>query len=907
MTKTHYLFKYLLILLLFPLSLLAQKGGVTGLSIEDKYDYTPASSDISNVTKKRNAYKDQIKGGIPLRYMPAAINQKSNQSCAVCALIHGIYNYGLCLQHEMASNQMRINALVYYCDPESDCDKRLSLKKVFAKSLDMKFPLYDNFDDEECKDMTASGFNHLPTYQVNTLHVNDLKNLAAPDEIRATPLLKINNIKLTINQEQPVLFVMDAPPSLITGQNDQNLWYSTDEERKILDYDNPHVMIIVEYNDEYLDSSMKKHGNFRWAKEALRKTKNFFSGNLDKNYPGKGAFKVLNSYGTEYGLDGYIWIPYEEFEKRGMYAYTIDVKKIEFKKLSPGIEATPTPRKDKFFLVTISDETLNNRKGRSKVNDRKNMEFEFEKIASAIDYELKAKNFIGNRFNKATVKKYIDGLNPSKNDIVVVYYRGDGVAPLDSREYKALGLDKPYAGIPLIQSLEQKGNRFNLLITDFSNKYNANLFKRIFNKKAIIDEFDNDKEEVLAIPNKSLKYIKAFFEKSKGSFWLSSHKQINDSNYAIPKLGNYFNRAILKAFATSKDMRQLVNLARSKNQAYVDVRRKKEPYPVIMYPDKKTFDTMDLTVTTFPDTVINTVAVFDEETYLTYQNELSKYEQIGVDFLEAMLSIEPRLQADSASFDERVLRIEEIKSELSRKASNGLRIIVQENETTITDFNHLDYLERLKGSRITDIEVLDFTIDELGKVDTIRIVENFPIALQATVNQNAEAFVEKYDGIAKRALKEIYYFYDCIEGVTKEVGGSPAAVQWGQEQLIHKFEAPDQSTIQVCNYRKCDAPNNNCIYSPREYATTVLPESMGFHKNLNLEAGSPVITSDDSNNHVLFMDLTIDQSYDGKNYEDNYRKTFGAKVNYAKVEANGVEFFVIKDVVFSGIGASCEE
>ena len=94
---------------------------------------------------------------------------------------------------------------------------------------------------------------------------------------------KTNTVKKSISENLPVVIGMYCPPSFF---NAQFFW----QPMEIMNTDYPgHAMCVVGYDDQ-------KYG---------------------------GAFEVINSWGSEWGNKGFIWIKYEDFVEFTKYAYEI--------------------------------------------------------------------------------------------------------------------------------------------------------------------------------------------------------------------------------------------------------------------------------------------------------------------------------------------------------------------------------------------------------------------------------------------------------------------------------------------------------------------------------------------------------------------------------------------------------
>ncbi|MBL32173.1 MAG: hypothetical protein CMP62_05580 [Flavobacteriales bacterium] len=96
---------------------------------------------------------------------------------------------------------------------------------------------------------------------------------------------KLNKIKSEISQGRPVLFGIYTPPSF-KNLDDKELWIPNDSGTK---KSIAHQMLIVSYDDSRYN----------------------------------GSFEIMNSWGTQWGKDGYVWVQYADLIKHLEIAYSI--------------------------------------------------------------------------------------------------------------------------------------------------------------------------------------------------------------------------------------------------------------------------------------------------------------------------------------------------------------------------------------------------------------------------------------------------------------------------------------------------------------------------------------------------------------------------------------------------------
>jgi hypothetical protein len=129
---------------------------------------------------------------------------------------------------------------------------------------------------------TYSGYQRYPIADYTTLYASYLQLTEDGDPIRT------RTVKKSISEGKPVVIAIKCPSSF-SYLNGKDVWYPTEDPASIDLYkpNNAHALCVVGYDDN-------KYG---------------------------GAFEIQNSWGTDWGNGGYIWIPYTVFDKFAYEAY----------------------------------------------------------------------------------------------------------------------------------------------------------------------------------------------------------------------------------------------------------------------------------------------------------------------------------------------------------------------------------------------------------------------------------------------------------------------------------------------------------------------------------------------------------------------------------------------------------
>ncbi len=108
---------------------------------------------------------------------------------------------------------------------------------------------------------------------------------------------KIRNVKLVISQQKPVIVGMKVLNNFYDIQRGDQSWIPTIGDRT---YAGGHAMVVVGYDDD-----------------------RFFKPGQDISPKMKGAFKIMNSWGKNWGDAGFIWVRYAHFGEFCRHAYAL--------------------------------------------------------------------------------------------------------------------------------------------------------------------------------------------------------------------------------------------------------------------------------------------------------------------------------------------------------------------------------------------------------------------------------------------------------------------------------------------------------------------------------------------------------------------------------------------------------
>jgi hypothetical protein len=109
--------------------------------------------------------------------------------------------------------------------------------------------------------------------------------------------VKVRNVKLVLAQQKPVVIGMKVLNNFYSVKPGDESWFPTIGDQT---FAGGHAMVVVGYDDQ-----------------------KFNAGRSDVPDEMKGAFKIMNSWGKNWGQDGFIWVRYAHFGEYCRHAYAL--------------------------------------------------------------------------------------------------------------------------------------------------------------------------------------------------------------------------------------------------------------------------------------------------------------------------------------------------------------------------------------------------------------------------------------------------------------------------------------------------------------------------------------------------------------------------------------------------------
>lgn len=278
--------------LLFFFTAAAGQSFPTGLVLDDE-DYASQTFTSSNIQFEGSKAMARQVDLAP--YCPEIRHQGEISSCVGWSAGYG----ALTIERAIANNwtdktQITENAnsalFIYNQVQKGDCNSGIIISKALQTLLEKGNCLakeYD-FDVNDCgRELTDNLFESARHYQISD-YIPLFKSNAAADE-------KIQMTKRVLSQRKPVVIGMRILENFLQIREGDDSWWPTIGSKTPA---GGHAMVVVGFDDDKFQTP-------------------------NPNPKMSGAFKIMNSWGKNWGENGFIWVRYAHFAEYCRYAYAL--------------------------------------------------------------------------------------------------------------------------------------------------------------------------------------------------------------------------------------------------------------------------------------------------------------------------------------------------------------------------------------------------------------------------------------------------------------------------------------------------------------------------------------------------------------------------------------------------------
>lgn len=270
---------------------------------------------------------------------------------------------------------------------DNDCQEGTSIYKALQLMKEKGVPKYTSFDVLCANYISDALFQKARPFKIDDYFT--LFSITCTDANE-----KIRKVRKALSEECPVVIAMHIPRSFMYAKQ---TWNGQDVDPTKHGY---HAMCVIGYDDDM-------HG---------------------------GAFHVMNSWGTDWGSNGLVWIKYSEFAKYVDQAYEIYVKR-ESRRAEELDKEKPNSLAGKIYLQLATGEKMN---GRLQMTEGMNSYRLTDSYLSGTRYRLYISNqepayvyVIGSDLTGSVTKVF----PPTDRISAALTYKSNNIAIPDERYY----------------------------------------------------------------------------------------------------------------------------------------------------------------------------------------------------------------------------------------------------------------------------------------------------------------------------------------------------------------------------------------------------------------------------------------------------------------------------------------
>lgn len=287
------------VLLLISLLIQGQIPG-TGLLFDDAgYASSPAQSKFRDGSKSANKALEGITKVDLKPYCPQPQNQDTVGSCVGWSVGYGAMSITHAIENGLEHKQKLITENAYSAlfiynqikDRDTACNVGTYVDEAFQFIKDSG-NLYSKLFDTDLKNCYS-----LPTPdQLDSARQNRIKDFKTLFRVYDLGSEKVNQTKLSLVQKKPVVIGMQLLKNFgFIGNRKKGgrdlYWNTSLDYDGGLDYLGGHAMVVVGFDD------------------------------------GRQAFEIMNSWGTYWGNEGFIWVKYKDYGRFCKYGFNMSIEK----------------------------------------------------------------------------------------------------------------------------------------------------------------------------------------------------------------------------------------------------------------------------------------------------------------------------------------------------------------------------------------------------------------------------------------------------------------------------------------------------------------------------------------------------------------------------------------------------